>query len=241
MKNIIIKTALITLIFTLISCSDEVSKQEEQVIKQEGYLKLINNISENSTKLSLEKEFYNNNKQFVINEVFDKIGSQEVIDGYKNVNGDNLDNIFGKNNSLGTLLNFRNGKSFRTTNDTSFYIPNELTVSITGGIRVTSISPGCVLNWNVDNNNTNGLFIIASYVPTDTQGEYIKSQNPAPISVYTTIPENTGTYTITSSDLGNLPQNSIVNITIGRAGYATNSEGTFIAETKVSGLFTVNY
>lgn len=113
-----------------------------------------------------------------------------------------------------------------TDSTTSFYIPDLIHVQFSG-LDAGKVVVGSTISWNSDESNENGVVIVFEYSPYSQYDEDVSSQYPEGRLGGISVADN-GEYTIKESDLQYLPNNALVSVYVGRAGFLiTNNGNTF--------------
>ncbi len=250
MENIKYKTFLFIslLMLTLVSCNNneiDLQQKDSKILSISDYFKVIGTKSEGGKILlqSTTTEFSQNNyrisdisssfetgfkkrKSFVI-----KNNKTKAIFKLKNGNRSDVNDLFGNNfsYSIGNEIKQKNSEN------NSVYIPELLNIQIDSD----ELAVGTTINWNVDPLNTNGLILWYRYTPFSQSKYDVVDNNRSILSGGFTIPDEIGTYTITSSDIANLPNNANISFYVTRAGFdfSENDAGEqigFIGITSVS-------
>ncbi|MEP5339251.1 MAG: hypothetical protein ABJL44_14610 [Algibacter sp.] len=149
---------------------------------------------------------------------------------YSNVSVDNLAEVFGStfkvefgDDQLSAKSNV--DKSSDEDSTESVYIPGLVNAEFTG-LEDGKIIANSLINWNADDQNTNGVVISIEYSPLSQPLQSVLTQNPAPLMQAITT-EDDGSYTISTKDLADFPQNALLTFYVARAGYgiSTNDAG----------------
>ncbi len=157
------------------------------------------------------------------------------LNSYNGNSDKNLKNLYGC--TLEYKMTSSNQKSDEI-NDV--YIPELLNVEI----NTNKFKAGTTITWNVDSLNTNGLILWYEYAPINQDKFDVINNNRKHKRGAITIEDTIGSYTITESDLANLPNNSFVTFTASRAGFDISQETgenqiAFIGVTSVSKVMRV--
>ena len=107
----------------------------------------------------------------------------------------------------------------------SAYIPSIVKAEFLG-LQGDKIVVGSEVIWNFDDQNENGVVISIEYNPLSQLEESIVNQKSTPLLKGITTQDD-GSYTITTQDLAEFPQNAILTFYVARAGYgiSTNDSG----------------
>ena len=107
----------------------------------------------------------------------------------------------------------------------STYIPSIVKAEFLG-LQNDKIVVGSEVIWNIDDQNENGVVISIEYNPLSQLEESIVNEKSTPLLKGITTQDD-GSYTITTQDLAEFPQNAILTFYVARAGYgiSTNDSG----------------
>ncbi len=102
--------------------------------------------------------------------------------------------------------------------NTNFYIPQMMTITSPSFSNNSNISQGTTINWQADiNNNVFGVGISISYDPESAENKPLNLSGNVVKNLIRT--EDTGSYTISASDLAGIPANARLTLSIGRGNY----------------------
>lgn len=158
--------------------------------------------------------------------------SQVAKKSYSNVNIENISEIFGSTFEVELSPNQLEAK--RTTGSknpsssgsvASTYIPNIVKAEFLE-LQDNKIVVGSEVIWNTDDQNENGVVISIEYNPLSQLEKGIVDKKSDPLLKGITTQDD-GSYTITSQDLAEFPQNAMLTFYVARAGYgiSTNDNG----------------
>ena len=118
-------------------------------------------------------------------------------------------------------------------------IPNLIQINMNSG----TVSPGSVISWNVDPTNDHGVLLYATFTPSSQIDLFLAEQNLQSITRGIVLPDELGSYTITSEDLEIFPDNSIINVTVARGSTTTTTDKspTVTAVSKSSTSVQIDY
>jgi|TARA_B110000240_G_scaffold197532_1_gene253076 opacity protein-like surface antigen len=251
MKKIIYISVLS--IFSLTSCSDDKGIEtnvvtENKVASIEDYFEFLNTetngsviVQSISTPLSSEAfmatSSIKGDKTPLALKVAEKTVSftnrqysQVANKSYSNVNLDNMSEIFGSTFKVALSENQLEAK--KTSNNSSssdavesVYIPSIVKADYFG-LKEGKIVSGSEIVWNADDQNENGVVISIEYNPlSQLEESVVNAKSDNLLKGNTT--EDDGSYTITTKDLAEFPQNAILTFYVARAGYgiSTNDAG----------------
>lgn len=172
-------------------------------------------IKVNNTEVNFESHYFNSstNKS---SSVFNSADMHELY-------GNDFEIVFETN--LTVLKN--------TTSDSnstaSVYIPDLIHVQFSE-LQEGKIVVGSVVSWNFDGDNENGVVLAFEYSPSSQYDEEVSTQYPNDILDGVSLPDN-GMYVITASDMQYLPDNALISVYVGRAGYTittgSGGDGTY--------------
>ena len=114
------------------------------------------------------------------------------------------------------------------------YIPD----IINANINTSVLREGTVVTWNVDPDNENGLALWFEYTPFTQTNNQIINENGNALLGGLIIPDEGGTYTVTSEDLQMVPNGANVMVYLTRAGYGISSQENVISS--LTGVSTVS-
>lgn len=110
------------------------------------------------------------------------------------------------------------GKSGLPGFNTSFYIPKMMTITSPSFSNYSNISQGTIISWQPDVNNTVfGVGISIYYDPESAQNKPLNLSGNTIKNLIRT--DDTGSYTISASDLAGIPANARLTLNIGRGNY----------------------
>lgn len=127
------------------------------------------------------------------------------------------------------------------TGNDDYYIPDGLEAHYsTNGSEV--LTPGTVLNWNIDLENKKGLLLYIEYNPNLQLNEKLKLENPESITEYVIFDEKDGSFTFHESLLSTFPKGAIVTTALLRAGTNKITEEIgLVGISSIEDIFVVNY
>ncbi len=159
--------------------------------------------------LSFDNYFYNesNNKSSAV------ITDMEIQEFY----GNNFTIDFESNAAV--LKDSQSGAD----STASLYIPDLIHVQFSG-LDAGKVVVGSTISWNFDGSNENGVVIAFEYSPYSQYDEEISSQYPEGRLGGISVADN-GEYVIKESDLQYLPNNALVSVYVGRAGFLISNDG----------------
>ena len=240
------KILIIVILFLLSSCKNEnieLSPNERGALSINDYFEVLTMKPsggriklENNTSVDFQNIFRYNNIEATI--------KHKIINDFelKNQRGDllthkksnELNKLFGEKINF-SIDGFSNQKSGNDPNN-EVYIPELLNVSI----DTDKLQAGTTVSWNVDELNINGLIIWYEYTPSiQDKMSVLNETGIRHIRGGITIPDAIGTYTITSEDLANIPNDARVTLHVTRAGFnvSQNNNGE---QTALIGATTVS-
>ncbi len=157
-------------------------------------------------------------------------GSDAIVPLSQNAKGGTFKSTGGQN-IFGNTISYVEKDKAGSSPATTMYVPNVITL----GVSTTEARAGSVITWNVDANNDLGVVLYATYHPVDQSDLTLAEQNQNRIVRGIVLPDDSGSYTIKSSDLERFPDNSTVEITVARGASGTaTGKGTVSAVTKSS-------
>ena len=101
--------------------------------------------------------------------------------------------------------------------NTNFYIPKMMTITSPAFSNNSIISQGTTISWEADNSNTFGVGIAIRYDPDSFQNYQLNQSGSAVRNLFRV--DDTGSYTITASDLAGIPSGAHLMFGIGRGNY----------------------
>lgn len=99
------------------------------------------------------------------------------------------------------------------------YVPQLLDVTFSG-LSNGKVVAGSQVNWNVDADNTNGVVIGIEYNPNAQPNEDVYNAQTKRFLRGATLSDTDGSYTFTSEDFEEFPDDAIVTFYAGRAGFS---------------------
>ncbi len=133
-------------------------------------------------------------------------------------------------NIFGNDLSYRAVGRTNKSSTQSMYVPQLINLELSSEVG----RAGSVVSWNVDQSNNEGVVLYATYHPLHQADLMLAEQNQDRIVRGIVLPDNQGSYTITTEDLERFPNNSYVEITVARAATTTVDKSTIKAVTKSS-------
>lgn len=107
----------------------------------------------------------------------------------------------------------------RDGEDIEMYIPQPLELSIN---EVPNLSESFSLNWNADENNELGVYVIVQY--TAFENPALSETHPDKLVNYINI-EDTGSYTFSVDDFPSIPEDALVTLKILRGAFELSEDG----------------
>ncbi len=247
MKTIKILLASLLVSFVFTSCKDEVTDvkladEKNKTATIEDYLNFLNTPTDGSIIIQSFETNLSNGQSYLItsslsgdqkplnmllNEMnvnfYDYSYVKSTDKSYSYKNDIDVSELFGKKFDLTIDGNAAALKSSQNQTDTidGVYIPELIHIQFTG-LQEGKIVEGTIINWNFDGLNQNGVVIAFEYNPFSQYEGNISAENPERYLNGITITDN-GSYTITAADLQYLPNNAVISVYVGRAGYSITS------------------
>lgn len=196
-------------------CDGELMIQSISSEYSEASLTAISSISGNRSPLGL---LYNGTKALKDVEYYYSKSSNKSYSNY--LSRDfivDVRQLFGRHFSLDALADNLAVKSMTNTGDSSMYFPQLINVQFEN-LENGKIVPGTIVNWNLDEKNSNGVVLAVEYNPKTQVDSNISAAHPEALMYAVTVVDN-GSYTVTSEDLAYFPDGARANIYIGRAGF----------------------
>lgn len=103
---------------------------------------------------------------------------------------------------------------------TNFYVPELITITNPGYQNTMEINSGMELNWDADNNNSNGIGIVLKFSPSSLKNELnggFTTYSSVVNEIYT---EDDGSYIFSAQDFAGIPSGANIELFIGRGNYA---------------------
>lgn len=230
---------IIALAVTLFSCNDEninINDTNDKTLSITDYLKVISLKADGGKVLiqsSATVQTQNNGRISSINSSFDrntKTRKSFILTNKKtgetinktSKNSSNVEGYFGQTYSY----------NIGDTKDPGgeVYIP-EL---ISAEFSTETIQVGTTVTWNIDPLNENGVAVWYEYSPFKQSKYSVVDENRENLANGFVLPETTGSYTFTSSDLSQMPNDAVVTINVSRAGFGNSNEQVIVGLSSVS-------
>lgn len=256
MKNIIIIVMLLCLIFVSCSQEDSVVSNTNSDNKTPNLFKIMNlsldldstlssiviesfgTTNETTRSTSAHAAFFSNSDRSL------KVNANNLYIDNHLLQADNNNDYYLSDNfssSYGTTANVGiEGSSYIDSIGFNMYVPEILNV-ITQDTDTLDKNYDYTLNWNSDNNNTNGVFIHVEYNGS-MNTNLIDSSLPDTTIIWNNHVSDTGTYVIDSDVFSGMPVNGIVSIYLARGNasiHGTNQKHLFVAGSLVGEMVKV--
>ncbi|MEM8937876.1 MAG: hypothetical protein AAGC64_00855 [Bacteroidota bacterium] len=141
-------------------------------------------------------------------------------------------------NMFGSEIQYSLG-GLESRSSQSLSIPSLIQIDMNSG----TVGPGSVISWNVDPSNDHGVLLYATFTPSSQIDLFLAEQNLQSITRGIVLPDELGSYTITSEDLEIFPDNSIINVTVARGNTttATDKSPTVTGVSKSTASVQIDY
>jgi len=256
------KYKLITLIAITImcfSCSDEstgiIEENNEQNISSfEDYFRFLNEETDGNVLMQSIKTNNSNGKTFSVSSSIKGNKSPltlKINDRTLNFPEYTYDNA--SNKSFSNLSNqelssvFGNTFKVELSNDEVFarlsseiqsaesvYVPTLVDAEFSNMVN-GKITAGAIITWNFDQDNSNGIVVGLEYNPYAQLKQEIVDEKSDRLLIGVTVAD-TGSYTLTASDLLEFPSNSMLTFYIARAGYGITTDDSGENDYSLAGL-----
>ena len=120
--------------------------------------------------------------------------------------------LYGTNSAISLA-----GKNGLPGFSSNFYIPKMMTITSPSFSNNSTISQGTTITWESDSNNSFGVGIAIDYDPNGVENSHQNESGGTVLNLVRT--QDSGSYTISASDLAGIPVNAELTLRIGRGNY----------------------